>query len=113
MFPVKAYLFDKEFVALIPMEIPFCDQSTLSGFLIANVMQGCYGFWACICTVIYGTCFITVIGSYTMGAELLAEDFRDLDEMWTGKIQVSVAYRHAFLRNICRKRQDMNWYKCC
>lgn len=100
-------------MSLIPMEILFCDQSTWSGYLVANSIQAVTAFTASICTVIYGLTFITIVGSYGLGAELLAEDFEDLDKMWTGEIEASVAYRHAFLRNICQKRQDMNRFVFC
>lgn len=95
---------------LVPMEILFCDQSQLSGFIATNIVQAIIGFYAATAIIIYGVIFIVSIRGYDFHVNLLAEDFQDLDNMWNGIINVSVAYRHDYLRNICEKRQDMNKY---
>lgn len=110
MIPAKTFIVDNEWMALIPMEILFCDQSTLVGFLVANVVQAELGLHGTIASISYELIFIIIISNYSIFVNLLAEDFKDLDKMWTDEIKVTVAYRHAFLLNICKKRQDMNRY---
>lgn len=94
----------------MPLEILFVDQSTMSGLLISWAIHGIMGIYSDFGTILYGLLFINLIMNYKMGVELLAEDFKNLDKMWTGEVEATIAYRHAFLRNICIKRQDMNLY---
>lgn len=108
--PVKVFIVEGELLSLIPMEIVFCDKSTKIGFAAANFMQAIMATYAVFCVANYAISFIIIICSYNLQVNLLEEDLKDLDEMWSGKMEVSLAYRRAFLINICKKRQDMNWY---
>lgn len=106
--PITTFFVDKKLVALMPLEILFCDQSTTYGFFFANSVQATMGLHLYLFTLTYTSLFVTYITNYSVQVNLLAIDFNHLDKMWTGEINQPVAYRHAFLLNICKKRQDSN-----
>ncbi len=105
---VKMYFLDHQLVPLAPFESPFLDQTRMKEFLLGNCIWTIYATWGAWTIAMYAMTFISFVMNYRTKAELLAEDFKDLDEMWMGKVNVSLEYKHAFLRNICIKRQDMN-----
>lgn len=106
--PIKTFVVDHELIPVIPVDIVFCDVTKISGFIATSLVQGFMAFYAAVATIMFGATFILCIANYNIQVDLLAEDFKDLDKMWNGTIVVSVAYRHEYLKNICRKRQDMN-----
>lgn len=108
--PIKLFLVDDVWMSLLPMEIIFCEQSTLSGFLAANAVQAHMGIYYGLATMMYPSVFLVSICYYRFQVELVGEDFKDLDKMWNGTSTTSVGYRHAYLRNICHKLQDMHTY---
>lgn len=105
--PIMVYLTRKEIMPLIPLEIIFCDQSRTFGFIIATIVHLILGTYACVATVIYGAVVLFCICNYTFQVDLIAVDFQDLDRMWDGKNDIPVEYKHAFLKNMCKKNQDM------
>lgn len=107
-YPVKAFIIDHEHVALLPIEIMFVDQSTLTGFLIANGIVSVLGLCANFATVYAILIIVATVLNYSLLVDLFEEDMKSLDAMWNGTSDTSVMYRHLFLRNICRKQQDMD-----
>lgn len=107
-FTFKICIIDKELATIFPMEMLFCDHSTMEGVLVANILQLFAGASFILFINTYASTFILFIYNYITTLNLLAEDLKDLDKMWTGGMEVSVGYKHAFLFNICKKRQDMN-----
>lgn len=91
--PLKLYIFDNVRTSILPIEVLFYDQSTVSGFIIAT-MYG-YALLICIC-------------NYKIQVDLIGQDFKDLDDMWSVTGSVRLASKHAFLINVFRKHQDMN-----
>lgn len=110
--PIMVYINTREIIPLMPVEVVFCDQSQKAGFIVATIVHMCFGFYAATATVIYGAASIFCISNYIFQVDLIAEDFIELDSMWNGKNNIRVAYKRAFLKNICKKRQDMNKYVC-
>lgn len=108
--PVKFFFFNEMWIPLIPMEFMFVDQSTLSGYITASVIQGVLGIFAGLATIMYGSGFLISVCNYNFHVHLIAQDFQDLDGMWNGSSQTTVAVRHAYLSNICWKLQDMERY---
>lgn len=108
--PIKFFFIDNVKIPLMPIQILFCDQSTLSGFLAANSLMGIMGIISGIATIMYGSGFLICICNYVYQVDLIGQDVKDLDEMWDGSSTTSVAYRHAFLCNVCRKLEDMKRY---
>lgn len=105
--PVISYLVKKELIALVPCEVPFIDQSTLSGYLTANVIMSVNGVLAACGTIFSATSYILLITNYTVQVELIGDDFDCLDEMWADKKQ-PLRHKRAFLRSICMRCQDMD-----
>lgn len=109
--PLKSYFVDNEWVSLLPLEVVFCDQSTFTGFVAANFVQAYMGTIAILATIMSGSGFLICVCNYIWQVDLIGQDFHDLDEMWNGIKTVSTTYyRHAYLRNIFKKRQDLNKY---
>lgn len=109
-YPAKAFLVDGQYISLLPIKIMFIDQSTLSGFLTANVIMSIMGLMANIGTAYSILLIVNVISNYAIMVDGVEDDFKCLDEMWSGTSDTSVKYRHLFLRNICQKKQDMEKY---
>lgn len=109
--PLKGFIVDKELISLLPIEIVFVDQSNSSGFIVANCIMIVLGSVAALGLVVYDAVFIFAIFVYGFKVDLMEQDLKDLDEMWADKIIVPLAYKHAYLRNIAKKRQDLNRYE--
>lgn len=105
--PVIFYLVKDEMMSLIPCEVPFIDQSSVSGFFTANLMMSVNGVLAVCGTIFCATTYILLIANYTVQVELIGDDFNNLDEMWADQKQ-PLQHKQAFLRNICMRCQDMD-----
>src|ERR1700744_3315858 len=55
--PLKNYILNDELTPLFPMEIIFCDQSMLSGFLSATFLQFILGIFSGLATIMYASTF--------------------------------------------------------
>ncbi len=108
--PIKAFLIDHELISLLPMEVMFVDQSTLSGFITANVIMSVLGVFASFATAYTILVIVATVLNYSVFVDIFEEDIKSLDAMWSGTLDTSVVYRHLFIRNICRKQQDMDAY---
>lgn len=109
-YPSKAFIVDHQHVPLLPIEFMFVDQSTLSGFLIANFIMSILGLFANAGTTLTVLLIAVIVTNYSIMVDLFEEDVKSLDEMWTGTSTTTVRHRHFFLRNICRKQQDLDAY---
>lgn len=105
--PIKALVVDKELMSLLPIEIIFVDQSTYLGFAVGNCAMAVMGIYAALGTILYGAAFIFCVLMYALKVDLIGQDLKDLDEMFADKSTVPLAFRHAYLKNICKKRQDI------
>lgn len=108
--PIKEYFVDNELTLLMPLDVVFIDESTIKGFLIANLILATLGLLAADGVAFYGCGFVYCMGNYSMQIDIIGEDFKDLDEMWTDETAVPIAYKRAYLKNICMKCQDMEEY---
>jgi len=104
--PFAYYVMRGEIIPLLPVEIIFLDQSKTNDFVIASITHLMMGSYAGAATVVFGSGVILIIFNYTFQVDIIAEDFIELDEMWKNNIPLET--KRSFLRNICRKRQDMN-----
>lgn len=109
-YPVKSFLIDGELVPFVPIEIMFVDQSTLLGYFIAGVMMVIMGLYAISGTEYMGLTFVYLILNYSPRVDILKIDIDELNELWDDTSTSTLAYRHLFLRNICRKYIDMREY---
>lgn len=109
-YPVKSFLIDGELVPFVPTEIMFVDQSTLLGYFIAGGMMVIMGLYAISGTEYMGLAFVYLILNYSPRVDLLEIDIDELNELWDDTSTSTLAYRHLFLRNICRKYIDMREY---
>nr|QGW45388.1 odorant receptor 15 [Bradysia odoriphaga] len=109
-YPTKAFLVDHELVSLLPIEYIFVDSSTLSGFITANLISSLLGAFANVGTVYAILMIVSLILNYSVFVDMFEEDVKYLDEMWSRESNTTVTYRHSFLRNMCRKQQDINAY---
>ncbi len=109
-YPVKSFLIDGILVPFVPVEIMFVDQSTLWGYLVANGITMVCGIYAVSGTEYMGLTFVYLIANYSLPVEILEIDINELDELWNDLTTSTLAHRHLFLRNICRKYNDMRQY---
>lgn len=105
--PVISYITKNELLSLVPIEIPFIDQSTTSGYLTANLIMGVNSVLVVSGTIFCASLYILLINNFSVQVELIGHDFNYLDQMWADKKQ-SLGYKLAFLRNICMRCQDMD-----
>lgn len=108
--PVMIYLRTNQITVLMPIEIIFFDENETSGFIFTTISHLIMGSFSALVSSLYGTAFIFSINIYILQLRLIAEDFKVLDDLWEGKNDTTVQYRYEFLKNICKKRQDMNKY---
>lgn len=108
--PLKSYFMDNKWVTLMPVEVVYCDQTKFSGFIAANCAQAVLVTFAILATIMSGSGFLICVCNYIWQVDLIGQDFEDLNEMWKGSNSVSIAYRHEYLKNIFKKRQDMHKY---
>lgn len=106
-YPLKSYFIDGERVPFLPIEIMFIDQSTLWGFYAASGIFITLGMYAIFGTEYMALSFVFVIMNYAPRVDILEEDFKELDVLWSNPSKSTLAYRHLFLKNICRKYVDM------
>ncbi|XP_037039729.1 uncharacterized protein LOC119076833 isoform X2 [Bradysia coprophila] len=107
---MKFFLIDGIYYPLMPINIPLCDGETLKGYLSMLAIQLVFGVYSAVATLTFGTSFLILLGNYGLMADLIELDFTELNNMWTISTEMSLAYRHAFLNNIVRKLQDMQFY---
>lgn len=114
-YPLKSYVIDGELVSFEPFEIMFIDQSTISGYIVANSIMVLAGISCVLGTGYMVLNFVVLIMNYGLRVDILTDNFSELDEMWSEykSMASTVAYRHLFLRNICRKTIDMRLYVSC
>lgn len=88
----------------------FVDQSTMGGYFIASTLMIAMGVYAICGTEYMGMAFDYLIMNYALLVDILEIDFNELDELWSNTSTSTLAYRHLFLRNVCRKCIDMRKY---
>ncbi len=103
--PTKAFLVNRELQSLLPIDFVFVDQSELSGFLIANAIMVVMGIYLVLVSL-YTVNFYSIIVNYSIQADLIEADVKQLDAFWSNTKTTSLSERHSFLRNICLKCQD-------
>ncbi len=104
--PMKAYIFNREFLLLMPMEIMFTDHTQLSGFLIANAIMAVMGVYVVAISLFISFHFYAIILNYAIQVDLIEADVKQLDAFWSDTSTNSLLERHLLLRNICQKCQD-------
>lgn len=109
-YPIKAFIVDRELTPLLPIEIMFIDQSTLSGFLIANILMIVMGLYAVDGSLYVALHLSNTILNYAMQVDMIEMDIDELNELWNDRTCSSISKRHKFLRNICMKCQDKHKY---
>lgn len=109
-YPAKAFILDGEFISMLPVHFMFVDQSTLSGFLTANVVMAFMGLLGTCATLYCILIIVATVFNYSVLVDVVEEDIKSLDDMWTRKSDTTVKYRYLYLRNICQKQQDMDGY---
>lgn len=109
-YPVYTFLTKGELVQFVPVEIMFIDQSKLTGYCMASSLMVFGGVLITLSTMYLTLTFVMIIMNYGTRVDLFETDFKELDELWSGASKSSVAYRHMFLRNVCRKAIDMRQY---
>lgn len=105
--PMKSYFIDNTLLSYVPVDV-FIDQSTLRGYIIANLYFVAGGCLSCLLTMFFSMIFAFCILNVSVHVDMINEDFTELDEMWRNKCSTSEKRRYAFLRNICMKIQDNN-----
>lgn len=110
-YPVKSFLIDGVLVPFVPIEVIFLDQTTLPGFLMAGALMIVVGLYCALGTELMGLTFVYLIENYALRVDILEIDFHELDALWEDtKSPATLAHRHMFLRNICRKYIDLRQY---
>ncbi len=107
-YPIYGYVARAELIQIMPMEFPFVDQATVSGFIVANLIMMKMGVWAYVGSVGFDVFLARTIYNYCALLKLLQQDILDFIEM--SKVDKdddeSKQYREAFFRNFLIKCQD-------
>lgn len=101
---IKDYFETGEKAPLLPIYV-FIDQSEWKGYIYANLFFAVLGTGTYIITMYYVLSFGFCIVHISLRVDLIQQDFSDLSGMWANERHSR--YRHAFLRNICVKVQDV------
>ncbi|XP_037039490.1 odorant receptor 67d-like [Bradysia coprophila] len=105
-YPMSQLVHNRRLVPLLPIEVIFLDQTKLSDFLIANAITTVAGLW-CLFTYLSIFCsFLMAIFNCSTQVDLIEDDFRQLDALWSHMKTTTLVQRQMFLRNICQKCQD-------
>ncbi|XP_037040286.1 odorant receptor 67d-like [Bradysia coprophila] len=109
-YPVKSFLIDGELVPFVPIEIMLVDQSVLWGYIVVSCIMITLGVYAILGTEYMGLAFVFLIINYSPRVDLLEIDIEELNDLWSDTSTSTLAHRHLFLRNICRKCIDIREY---
>lgn len=110
-YPVKSFLIDGELVPFVPIEVMFIDQSTMWGYCAVSCAMMTVGVYAIFGTEYMVLAFVMMIINYSLRVEMLLMDIEELNDLWRDTSTSTLAERHLFLRNICRKSIDMREYE--
>lgn len=110
-YPVYGYVVHKELIQIMPMQFPFIDQTTTSGFIVANLIMMKMGVWAYFGSVGFDLFLARMIDNYCALVKLLQQDIADYIEMSKKNSGYSKQYRKAFFRNFLLKCQDKDRYR--
>ncbi len=105
-YPLYCYVDNGELVQIMPMQFPFIDQKTTSGFIVANLMMVKMGVWAYFGCVAFDVFLGRMIDNYCALVKLLQQDLRDFSEMSKRNSGHSEQYKSQFFRNFLLKCQD-------
>lgn len=106
--PVVVYLTKHEVLPLLPMDVIFCDMTKTTNFIIANIVHMIMGSYSAVGSIFHSSVMIFCFATYILQGDLFECDLQELNGVWNGENKIPTACKHAFLINICKKRQDMN-----
>lgn len=106
-YPIYGYMANNELIQIMPMQFPFIDQTTGTGFIIANLIMMKMGVWAYFGAVGFDLFLARMIYNYCALVKLLHQDIDDYITMSkTSSGDNSNQYRKMFFRNFLLKCQD-------
>lgn len=105
-YPIYGYVTNNELIQIMPMEFPFVDQTTVSGFIFANLVMMKMGVWAFCGSVGFDMFLARMIYNYCALVKLLQQDLADYVMMSKEIGDRSNHYRKMFFRNFLLKCQD-------
>lgn len=105
-YPIYGFIVNNELIPLMPMQFPFIDQTTKTGFLLSTLIMIKMGVWAYAGSVGFDLFLARIIYNYSALVKLLRQDLVEYTEMCNNTSEYSVHYRNAFFRNFLIKCQD-------
>lgn len=111
LYPVYGYIAHNELIQIMPMQFPFIDQTTVGGFIVANLMMMKMGVWAYVGSVGFDLFLARLIDNYCALVKLLQQDIADYTEMSKETSVYSEQYRRAFFRNFLLRCQDKDRFR--
>lgn len=107
-YPIYGYVANNELIQIMPMQFPFIDQTTVTGFIVGNLIMMKMGVWAYFGSVGFDLFLARMIYNYCALVKLLQQDIVDYIAMSKNinGADGSKHYRKIFFRNFLLKCQD-------
>ncbi|XP_037036894.1 uncharacterized protein LOC119074711 [Bradysia coprophila] len=113
LYPIHAYVTEGQLVPIMRIEFPFVDQTVIKGYLIGQSFMLLFGFLGVLGSVAFDVAVVTLLMEFKSLVTLLVHDLDDYEEFSKEVETYSTQYKDSFLKNICRKYNDIHRYLRC
>nr|QGW45439.1 odorant receptor 66 [Bradysia odoriphaga] len=110
LYPMHAYVTEGQLIPIMRIEFPFVDQTIMKGYLIGQTFMLLFGFFAVVGSVAFDLAVLTLLMGFKSLVTLLLHDLDDYHEFSKEREASSTQYRDSFLKNICKKYNDIHRY---
>nr|QGW45440.1 odorant receptor 67 [Bradysia odoriphaga] len=113
LYPVQAFVTEGRLIPIMRIEFPFVDQTDMKGYLIGLAYVSLIGFLAVLGNVAFDVTVLTFLLEFKSLVTLLEHDLHEYYEFSKEKETYSTQYRDSFLKNICKKYNDIHRFLLC
>ncbi|XP_037037280.1 uncharacterized protein LOC119074982 [Bradysia coprophila] len=111
--PLQAFVTEGRLIPIMRIELPFVDQTEMRGYLIGVALMSFIGFLGVVGNVAFDVTVLTLLMEFKSLVTLLAHDLDDYHEFSKEVETHSTQYQDSFLKNICKKYNDIHRYLRC
>ncbi|XP_037036797.1 putative odorant receptor 83c isoform X4 [Bradysia coprophila] len=113
LYPIHAYITEGQLIPIMRIEFPFVDQTVIKGYLIGQAFMLLFGVLGLVGSVAFDLAVLTFLLEFKSLVTLLVHDLDDYEEFSKENETYSTQYKDSFLKNICRKYNDIHRYLRC
>lgn len=108
LYPMKAYVIDGQLIPVMRIEFPLVDQTRVKGYLIGQAFMSLFGILGMVGNVAFDLGVLMMLMEFKSLTTLLVHDLDDYHEISKKKERYPTAYQDSFLKNICKKYNDIH-----